>query len=238
MSNMYALWDPPQKLPRGSISLGPADRPLCDAWHSSFHSGRNSVQLAPLSPDISHSEFCLADVPLSPDISHQELCPDDIPLSPDISQPQLCLADVPPSPDGREGRFNFPGLTYLDSSITLIRRTFVANDLDSPDSLARQTLAIHRIPFCPQSKSKLRQCWRPNLLHCQSSLMQDTLDKTFPSLLRLPDASPIFKVINWGDVHRLNTFLIAVTSHQKHHDYFATLCVAIMMMGPASTTRP
>ena len=43
------LWDPPQKLPRSFLSLGHADVPLFDAWnYSSFHSGRNSVRLAPL----------------------------------------------------------------------------------------------------------------------------------------------------------------------------------------------
>ena len=61
------------------------------------------------------------------------------------------------SPDGRGGRFNFPGQTYPDPSVTLIRRTSVANDLDSPDSLVRQILAIRQIHFRPQSKSKLRQ---------------------------------------------------------------------------------
>ena len=104
------------------------------------------------------------------------------------------------SPDGKWGRFNFLGQTCLNPSVTLIRRTSVANDSDSPDSLARQILAIHRIHFRPQSKSKLRQYWRPSLLNCQSSLMQDTLDKTFPNLLRLPDASPIFS--SWGLNHQ------------------------------------
>ncbi|RVW91460.1 hypothetical protein CK203_038612 [Vitis vinifera] len=50
----------------------------------------------------------------------------------------------------RIGRFNFPGQTCSDPSITLIRITSVANDSDSPDSLARQILAIHRIHFRPQ----------------------------------------------------------------------------------------
>ena len=54
------------------------------------------------------------------------------------------------SPDGRGGRFNFPRKTYLDPSVTLIRRTSVANDSDSPDSLVRQILAIRPIHFRPQ----------------------------------------------------------------------------------------
>ena len=61
------------------------------------------------------------------------------------------------SPDGRGGRFNFPGQTYPDPSVTLIRRTSVANDSNSPDSLVRQILAIRQIHFRLQSKSKLRQ---------------------------------------------------------------------------------
>ena len=61
------------------------------------------------------------------------------------------------TPDGRGGRFNFPGQTCPDPSVTLIRRISVANDSDSPNSLARQILAIRRIHFRPQSKSKLRQ---------------------------------------------------------------------------------
>ena len=104
------------------------------------------------------------------------------------------------TPDGRGGRFNFPGQTCPDPSVTLIRRISVANDSDSPNSLARQILAIRRIHFRPQSKSKLRQYWRPSLLNCQSSLMQDTLDETFPNLLRLSNASPIFS--SWGLNHQ------------------------------------
>ena len=53
-------------------------------------------------------------------------------------------------PDGRGGRFNFPRQTCLDPSATLIRRTSVAGDSDSLDSLARQILAIRRIHFRPQ----------------------------------------------------------------------------------------
>ena len=44
---MALLWDPPQKLPRGSLSLGRADRPPCNAWHSSFHLDGNHSSFHP-----------------------------------------------------------------------------------------------------------------------------------------------------------------------------------------------
>ena len=47
-------------------------------------SGILSANIPP-SPDVSHSEFCLAAVPPSPDVSHPEFCPADVPPSPDIS---------------------------------------------------------------------------------------------------------------------------------------------------------
>ena len=87
--------------------------PLCDTWHHSFHSDGSS-HLFHLDGILAHStrmEFCPADVPLSPDISHPEFCPTDanisqpefcptdVPLSPDISQPEFCPTYVPPSPD-------------------------------------------------------------------------------------------------------------------------------------------
>ena len=53
-------------------------------------------------------------------------------------------------PDGRGGQLNFPGQTCPDPSVTLIRITSVADNSDSPDSLARQILAIRRIHFRPQ----------------------------------------------------------------------------------------
>ena len=59
-------------------------------------------------------------------------------------------------PDGREVRFNFPGQTCPDLLATLTRSTSATDDSDSPDNLTRQTLAICRIHFCPQSRSKLR----------------------------------------------------------------------------------
>ena len=82
------------------------------------------------------------------------------------------------SPNERGGRFNFPGQTCPNPPATLIQRTSAANDSDSPDSLARQTLTTRRIHFRPQSKSKPRQYWQPSLLNYHSSLnSKETLRK-------------------------------------------------------------
>ena len=113
------------------------------AMRTLCHQGEGSLHLAHADGppcDIAHStrgeEFrpstFTSGIPFA-DISHL-----------DISQP-----------DGRGGRFNFPRQTCPDPLIALTRRAFAADNLDSPDSLARQTLAIHRIHFRPQSKSKL-----------------------------------------------------------------------------------
>ena len=107
--------------------------PPCDAWHSSFHPGRNFVRPTFHLLRIFHSRRL--------------------------------------SPDGRGGRFNFPGQTCSDPLVALTRRTSAADNSDSSDSLARQTLAIRRIHFRLQSKSKFRQYWQPSLLNCHSSLM-------------------------------------------------------------------
>ena len=131
-------------LPRGSLSLNHADSPLCGPWHYSFHPDRSHRSFHPdgssrsLPPGQKFSfippgrkislippgrEFCMADVPPSSDISHPE-----------------------PPVDGRGGRFNFPGQTCPNPLVTLTRTAY-------PNSLARQTLAIRRIHFRPQSKS-------------------------------------------------------------------------------------
>ena len=103
--------------------------------------------------------------PLYPSVSQPQFYPADIPLSPDISQPQLYPTDVPPSPDishlapdaGWERKaIQLPGQTCPDPLIALTRRASAADNSDSPDSLAHQTLAIRRIHFRPQSKGKLR----------------------------------------------------------------------------------
>ena len=59
------------------------------------------------------------------------------------------------TPDGRGGRFNFPSQTCPDPLIALTQRASAADNSDSPDSLARQTLAIRRIHFRPQSSTPL-----------------------------------------------------------------------------------
>ena len=99
-------------------------------------------------------------------------------------------------PDGREVRFNFLGHTCSDPLATLTRSTSAADDSDYLDNLTRHTLAICRIHLCPQLRSKLRQHYRPSLLNYHSSSIQDTLDKTLPNILRLPDAFPVPKIIN------------------------------------------
>ena len=53
-------------------------------------------------------------------------------------------------PDGRGGRFSFPGHTCSDPLVAPTRTTFAAGNLDSPDSLAHQILAIRRIHFRTQ----------------------------------------------------------------------------------------
>nr|CAN79569.1 hypothetical protein VITISV_018613 [Vitis vinifera] len=105
-------------MPHGSLSLAHADGPLCDARHSSFHPGKNSVRPTSYLLHIFHIRHLTS--------------------------------------DGREGRFNFPGQTCPDPLIALTWRTSTVDNLDSPDSLARQTLGIRQIHFRPQSKSKLR----------------------------------------------------------------------------------
>ena len=115
-------------LPRGSLSANYADSSPTDTWHCSFHPDGNSHSFHP------DGNF------VRPTFHHL-----------------LVLHSRRLSLDGRGGRFNFPGQTCPDPPVTLIRRTSAANDSDSPDSLARQTLTTRRIHFCPQSKSKLRQ---------------------------------------------------------------------------------
>ena len=110
----------------GFLHLAHADGPPCDARHSSFHSGKNSVRPTFHLLRIFYIRHLLR-------ISHIRRL----------------------TPDGRGGRFNFPGQTCLDLLIALTRRASAADNSDSPDSLARQTLAICRIHFYPQSKSKL-----------------------------------------------------------------------------------
>ena len=101
----------------GSLHLAHADGPPCDARHSSFHPGRNSVRPTFHLLWISHIRYL--------------------------------------TPNWRGGRFNFPDQTCPDPLITLTRRASTTDNSNSPDSLARQTLAIHRIHFRPQSSAPL-----------------------------------------------------------------------------------
>ena len=124
-------------------------------------------------PDISHPDAanistlsgCLTTAILSgqhltySDVSQLLFCPADIPLirvshSRNYIRPTfhlLRIFHIRRLPlDGRGGQLNFPGQTCPDPSVTLIRITSVADNSDSPDSLARQILAIRRIHFCPQ----------------------------------------------------------------------------------------
>ena len=77
------------------------------------------------------------------------LCPTDIPPSPDISQSA-------PDVGWERMAIQLPGQACPDPLIVLTRRAFAVDNSDSPDSLARQTLAICWIHFRPPSKSKLR----------------------------------------------------------------------------------
>nr|CAN62500.1 hypothetical protein VITISV_000083 [Vitis vinifera] len=135
---------------------------------------RNYVRLTShFSPDISQPQFYPADVPPSPDVSHIRIRPTfylirmshsrnsvrptshflRISHSRNSIRPTFHLLRIFHirllTPDGKGGRLNFPGQTCPDPSVTF-RRTSVANDSDSPDSLARQILAIRWIHFHPQ----------------------------------------------------------------------------------------
>ena len=90
------MWDPPQKLPHGFLSLGHADVPLATRGiaHSTrteiiAHSTRTShirnSSPPTFHPDISQPQFYPVDVLPSPDISHPD--PANVLASPDISHP-------------------------------------------------------------------------------------------------------------------------------------------------------
>ena len=115
-------------------------------------------------------------------------------LIPPGGRGKLCPADVPPSPDISQPA---SATEWKRSAIRLPRSDMSGSAGNAyPEYLTRQTLAICRIHFCPQSRSKPRQHRRPSLLNYHPSSIQDTLDKTFPNLLRLPNTFPIPKIIN------------------------------------------
>ena len=133
----------------GSLHLAHTDGPPCDARHSSFHPGKNSVRPTFNLFRISHIRNSVRSTFHLLRISHIR----------NSVRPTFHLLRIfhirRLTPDGRGGRFNFPGQTCPDPLIALTRRASAADNSDSPDSLARQTLAIRRIHFRPQSKSKL-----------------------------------------------------------------------------------
>nr|CAN76736.1 hypothetical protein VITISV_002561 [Vitis vinifera] len=102
--------------------------PPCDARHSSFHPGKNSVLPTFHFLQISHIRNSVRPTFHLLRIFHIRRL----------------------TPDGKGGRFNFPGQTCPDPLIALTWRASAANNSDSPDSLAHQTLAIRRIHFRPQ----------------------------------------------------------------------------------------
>nr|CAN81851.1 hypothetical protein VITISV_004006 [Vitis vinifera] len=111
----------------GSLHLAHADGPPCDARHSSFHPGRNSVR-----PTFHLLRTSYIRNSIRPTFHLLRI---------------FHIRHL--TPDGRGGRFNFPGQTCPDPLIALTRRASTADNSDSPDSLTRQTLAISRIHFRP-----------------------------------------------------------------------------------------
>ena len=153
MTLMSHLWDPPQKMPRGSLSLGHADHPLAthgiahSIWtenHHSFHPEKNSIWPTLYLIRMSHSRHSVRPTSHFLRISHNR---NSVRLTFYLLR-IFHIRRFPP--DGRGGRFNFPKQTCLDPSATLIRRTSVAGDSNSLDSLACQIFAIRRIHFHPQ----------------------------------------------------------------------------------------
>ena len=80
--------------------------------HHSFHPDKNSHSFP---PDVSQSQFYLANVLPYPNVSQSPFYPDDFPPSRIFHIRRL-------TPDGKGGRFNFPGQTYPNLPITLTRR--------------------------------------------------------------------------------------------------------------------
>ncbi|RVW91423.1 Glycerol uptake protein 1 [Vitis vinifera] len=88
---LHSFTYPLKPLTQASISIQPI--PILYATHN--HALPN--------PDVSHPEFCPANVPLGrkfslipPGYSQPPFCPANIPLSPDVSHPEFCPANVLP----------------------------------------------------------------------------------------------------------------------------------------------
>ena len=150
---------------RGSLSLAHTNGPPCDARHSSFHPGKNYVRPTFHLLRISHIWNSVRPTFHLLRISHIQ---NFVQPTSNLLRISHIRNSVRPTfhllrifhirrltPDGRGGRFNFPGQTCPDPLIALTQKASAADNSDSPDSLARQTLAIRRIHFHPQSKSKL-----------------------------------------------------------------------------------
>nr|CAN80703.1 hypothetical protein VITISV_011630 [Vitis vinifera] len=91
---------PPCHQGEGSLHLAHADGPLCDVWHRTFH------------PDVSHPEFCSADI-----------LPECLTSGILLRRHSIQIFRIRRlTSDGRGGRFNFPGQTYPDPLIALTRR--------------------------------------------------------------------------------------------------------------------
>ena len=118
-------------MPRGFLSLAHINDPPGDARHSSFHPGKNSVWPTFHLLRISHIRNSVRSTFHFLRIFHIRRL----------------------TPDGRGGRFNFPGQTCPDPLIALTRRASAADNSDSLDSFARQTLTIRRIHFRLQSST-------------------------------------------------------------------------------------
>ena len=128
------MWDPPQKMPRGSLSLAHADDPPCDARHNSFHPRKNFVQPTSNLLQISHTRNSVRPTFNLLRISHIRRL----------------------TPNGRGGRFNFPGQTCLDpldSALWITAQVrihirsghFLYAYLDS--HMCMITLSIHWFPY-------------------------------------------------------------------------------------------
>ena len=133
----------------GSLHLAHVDGPPFNSRNSSFHLGKNSVR-----PKFHLLQISYIRNSIRPTF-HLLL----ISYIRNSVQPKFHLLWIfhirRLTSDGTGGRFNFLGQTCPDPLIVLTRRASTADNSDSLDSLAYQTLAIRRTHFRPQSKSKL-----------------------------------------------------------------------------------
>ena len=154
----------------GSLHLAHADGPPCDAWHSSLHLDRNNRLFH---SDVSQPQFYPADVPPSPDISHPAPAARWERRTIQLSRTDMSGSFGSAYPENiRSRQFRFP--RQLDSSDTR----------DSPD------------PFPPTIKKITLTILTTKSLELSLIFNARYIRQDIPSLLRSPDTSPIFKVIN------------------------------------------